>query len=82
MIFVGSGLKDLHPRQMLEGDIILDAYTRHVAGLGEEEDPVVDHLLPDATNQRKKAVEDSRVWPNAIIPYVLGPFLGKCKNCY
>ena len=78
-MLIGSGLKDLQPRQVIEGDIILDFYTRRVTGLGEEEDSVIDNLLSDAKKKRKKAAEDSRVWPNATIPYVLGSLLGKQK---
>ena len=74
----GLGLEDLHPRQVIEGDIILDSYTRRVIGLEEAEEPVDDRLLPDE-NRKKKAVNDieDRVWPGGVIPFLIGPFIGK-----
>lgn len=75
----GLGLEKLRPRQVLEGDIILDTYTRRIAGLGEE-DSAVEDFLP-GEKQRKKAIDsdNSRLWPGGIIPYDLSSFLGKQK---
>lgn len=71
----GLGLEDV-----LEGDILLDNYTRHVTGqaIGEE-NSVPNNVLPGlpGRKQRKRAVDNSRQWPNGIIPYVFSPFLGK-----
>ena len=65
---------------MIEGDIVLDSYTRSVIGLEEVEEPVNDRLLSD-DNQKKKAVNDieERVWPGGVIPFLIGPFIGKQK---
>lgn len=73
---VGLGLEDV-----LEGDILLDNYTRHVTGqaIGEEENSVPNNVLPGLPGgkQRKRAVDNSRQWLNGIIPYVFSPFLGE-----
>ena len=71
-------MEDLHPRQVIEGDIILDSYTRSVIGLEEPEEPVDDQLLSDE-NRKKKAVNDidDRIWPGGVVPYLIGPFIGK-----
>lgn len=62
----------------MEGDILVDSYTRHITGLGEEDDSVVDHLVPD-DKRKKKATARDRQWPGGIVPYSLAPFLGKWK---
>ena len=62
----------------MEGDILVDSYTRHITGLGEEDDSVVDHLVPD-DKRKKKATARGRHWPDGIVPYSLAPFLGKWK---
>lgn len=76
----GLGLEDLHPRQVIEGDIVIDPYTRHVTGLGEEEDLVDDHLLPDEDRKKKATInrewKQDRRWPGGIVPYVFEPFFG------
>ena len=72
-------LEDLHPEQVIEGDIMVDSYTRNITGMKEAEDPTVDHFLPDE-KRRKKAIMrkgGGRLWPDAIVPYIFDPFLSK-----
>ena len=71
-------LEDLHPRQVIEGDIILDPYTRNVIGLDKSEEPVDDRLFSDE-NRKKKAVNDieDRIWPGGVVPFLIGPFIGR-----
>ena len=80
VLFDGLGLEDLHPRQVIEGDIILDSYTRDVIGLDEEEEPADDLLLSDES-RKKKGVNgiEARVWPGGVVPFVIGPFIGELK---
>lgn len=72
------GLEELHPRQVIEGDIILDSYTRSVIGLEESEEPVDDGLFSDE-NRKKKGVNniEDRIWPGGVVPFLIGPFIGK-----
>lgn len=72
----GLGIEGLRPRQVVEGDIMLDTYTRHVIGLKEEKNLVFDRF-PPGMKPSKKAAINSRLWPNGIIPYVFSSFLGK-----
>ena len=75
----GLELEDLHPRQVIEGDIMMDSYTRNITGLEEEEDTTDDHLLPDEKRRKKAAMrkKGGRLWPNGTVPYVFDPFLSK-----
>ena len=76
----GVGLEDLQPKQVIEGDIMVDSYTRHVIGLEEEEDSVNDNLLSDENRKKKASLNKEwngdRRWPDGIVPYQFGSFFG------
>jgi len=72
-----------HPRQVIEGDILVNEFIRHLIGLPDDRDQVNDHLLPDE-NRKKKGILNELYpwrfrWPNCIVPYAFSSFVGK-KN--
>lgn len=69
-------MEGLHPRQVVEGDIMLDARTRHIVGLEEKKDSVLDRFTPGMKPSKKAAIYEN-LWPDGTIPYVFAAFFSE-----
>lgn len=73
------------PRQVIEGDILVDEYMIHLIGLSDDRDQIFDRLLPDEDRKKKGIISEllrrKLSWPDCVVPYAFSSFVGKKTFC-
>jgi len=70
-----------HPRQVIEGDILVNKFTIQLMGLSDDRGQVQNQLPPDENRKKKASMSEvlkrKFSWPNCVIPFAFASYVGK-----